>query len=63
MERANNQYPITNDQCPSEDSKPVHGKLDMKKRRIANPACGYSKFDVGRSMFNVHFFPVHPGWE
>jgi hypothetical protein len=67
-ERANNQYPITNNQCPSADSKPDHWKLDIdywifKNRRIANLACGYSAFDVGRSMFDVHLFPVHPGWE
>ena len=60
-ERANKQYPITKNQCPSADSTPDHWKLDIeywifKNRRIANFACYYSAFDVGRSMFDVHFF-------
>jgi len=35
------------------------------KKRIANPAWGYSAFDVGRSTFDVHLFrfitPIRQG--
>jgi len=34
----------------------IIGNWIFKKWLFANPACGYSAFDVGRSMFDVHLF-------
>jgi hypothetical protein len=50
--RANNQYPITNDQCPSADSKPDHWKLDIDYWIFKKNGLPTLLVALPRSMFN-----------